>query len=326
MAKTAFVTGAGGFIASHLVEALLRRDWQVTALIHYNSRGHWGWLESHHPAPPENLTVVPGDLTDPFQVRAALAGADTVFHLAALVAIPYSYTAPAAFIQTNVTGTLNLAEAARLAGVRRFIHTSTSEVYGSARHTPLDEEHPLQAQSPYAASKIAADKVIESFGCAYGLPAVTVRPFNTYGPRQSARAVIPSIIVQALHGTRVQLGSLDPVRDLTYVDDTVAGFIRAAEAEEVLGQVINLGTGNAVTIGELAHMIFQQLGVAAEVVVDPRRIRPAASEVKCLISDNRKAARLLDWQPAVSLAEGLGRTITWVREHAGLYQPQEYAQ
>jgi len=312
-------------MASHLVEALLHRDWQVTAFIHYNSRGQWGWLESHHANPPGKLKVVLGDLADPFQVRAALADADTVFHLAALVAIPYSYTAPAAFMQTNVTGTLNLAEAARQAGVRRFIHTSTSEVYGTARYTPLDEEHPLQAQSPYAAAKIAADKLIESFVCAYGLPAVTVRPFNTYGPRQSARAVIPSIIVQALHGPKVSLGSLDPVRDLTFIDDTVAGFLRAAEAEGVLGQVINLGTGAGVTIGELAHMVFQQLGVEPEVVLDPRRIRPAASEVRRLISDNRKAARLLGWQPAVSLAEGLGRTIAWVRAHAGLYQPQEYS-
>ena len=325
MAKTAFVTGAGGFIASHLVEALLRRDWQVVALVHYNSRGQWGWLERHHAKPPGNLKVVLGDLADPFQLRVALADADTVFHLAALVAIPYSYTAAAAFFQTNVTGTLNLAEAARQTGVRRFIHTSTSEVYGTARHTPLDEQHPLQAQSPYAASKIAADKLVESFVCAHGLPAVTIRPFNTYGPRQSARAVIPSIIVQALHGPRVRLGALDPVRDLTFVEDTVAGFLRVAEAGGLLGEVINLGTGAGVTIGELAQMVFQQLGVQPEVVVDPRRLRPAASEVRRLISDNRKAGRLLGWQPAVSLAEGLDRTITWVREHASLYQPQEYS-
>jgi NAD dependent epimerase/dehydratase len=324
MGTSAFVTGAGGFIASHLVDDLLRRNWQVTAFIHYNSRASWGWLETHHRQPPPNLKVVLGDITDPFMLREALDGCEVVFHLAALIAIPYSYHAPASYFQTNVNGTLNLAEAARKTGVKRFVHTSTSEVYGTARFAPVDEEHPLQGQSPYSASKIAADKLIESFVCSYGLPAVTVRPFNTYGPRQSARAVIPNIIAQALHGNTVRLGSLDPIRDLTYVSDTVDGFIRAAQADGVTRQVINLGTGEAVSIRELAQTIFDLLGVAPDLITDPERIRPSVSEVQRLISNNGKAARMLGWRPAVSLGDGLSRTIEWMREHAKSYRPEEY--
>lgn len=323
--KRVFITGAGGFIASHLTDALLARGCDVTAFIRYRSSSDWGWLESRRRQPPPNLRVITGDITDPFRVRAALEGMDTVFHLAALIAIPFSYLAPASYLQTNVTGTLNLAEAARAAGVKRFIHTSTSEVYGSARTTPIDEDHPLQAQSPYAASKIAADKVIESFACAYGLPAVTVRPFNTFGPRQSARAVIPSIISQALHGDTVRLGTLDTVRDLTYVSDTVEGFICAATAENALGQTFNLGTGTGVSIQSLAHEIFELMGVAPRIVTDEQRVRPAASEVQALISDHRKATNVLGWQPRVSRREGLEKTIAWLREHPEKYRPDEYA-
>jgi dTDP-glucose 4,6-dehydratase len=325
VAKKAFLTGAGGFIASHLAEALMKRDWEVTALIHYNSRSDWGWLEQYHHKPPSNLKVVLGDITDPFWVLEAVAGCEIVFHLAALIAIPYSYHAPASYVQTNVAGTLNLAEAARRAGVGRFVHTSTSEVYGSARYTPLDEEHPLQGQSPYSASKIGADKVIESFVSSFGLPAVTVRPFNTYGPRQSARAVIPSIISQALHGNVVRLGSLDTIRDLTYVADTVEGFIRAAEVDEVVGQTINLGTGQAVSIRELTQAIFDLLAVSPDIINDPQRVRPAASEVSHLVSNNHKAKKLLGWEPVVSLKEGLSQTIEWMRHHSELYRPEEYA-
>jgi dTDP-glucose 4,6-dehydratase len=325
MATRAFVTGAGGFIASHLVEALLRRDWQVTALVHYNSRASWGWLETHHCKPPPNLKVVLGDITDPFLVREALDGCEIVFHLAALIAIPYSYNAPASYVQTNMAGTLNLAEAARKTGVKRFVHTSTSEVYGTVQYTPVDERHPLQGQSPYSASKIAADKLIESFVCSYGLPAVTVRPFNTYGPRQSARAVIPDIIAQALQGNSVQLGSLDPIRDMTFVSDTVEGFIRASEVDGVTGQVFNLGTGEAVSIRDLAHAIFNLLGVSPALVADPKRVRPSASEVQKLVSNNSKAAKVLDWHPTVTLREGLSRTIEWVRDHPEQYYPGEYA-
>ena len=325
MGTSALVTGAGGFIASHLVEALLQRNWQVTAFVHYRSRTDWGWLEPHHPRPPPNLKVVPGDITDPFRVYEAIGDCEVVFHLAALIAVPYSYLAPTGYVQTNVTGTLNLAEAARRRNIKRLVHVSTSEVYGTARYTPVDEEHPLQGQSPYAASKIAADKVVESFVCSYGLPAVTMRPFNTYGPRQSARAVIPNIIAQALHGHSVRLGSVDPIRDLTFVSDTVEGLIRAAEADHAAGQVINLGTGEAVSIRELAQVIFDLLGTNPTLITDPERIRPAASEVRQLVSNPAKAAKLLGWHPTVPLREGLRRTIEWMREHAESYRPEEYA-
>jgi len=324
MATKAFLTGAGGFIASHLTEELLKRDWQLTALIHYNSRNDWGWLEPFHRQPPTNLKVVLGDITDPFLVREAVADSDIIFHLAALIAIPYSYQAPASYVQTNVAGTLNVAEAARQSGVKRLVHASTSEVYGSARYTPLDESHPLQGQSPYSASKIGADKIIESYGCAFELPAVTVRPFNTYGPRQSARAIIPSLIAQALQGNEVRVGSLDTIRDFTFVSDTVAGFIRAAEVEGIEGQTINLGTGTALTIRELAQSIFNLLETSPTLVSEPQRMRPAASEVPHLISDNRKAKQLLDWQPAIALEAGLRQTIDWMRHNRESFQPGEY--
>ena len=330
MAKTitttrALVTGAGGFIGSHLVEALLQRSYHVTAFVHYNSRNHWGWLEKHHRQPPPNLRVVLGDVTDSSLVRRALDGCDAVFHLAALIAIPYSYQAPASYIQTNVLGALNLAQAALEQKVKRFVHTSTSEVYGSARYTPVDEEHPLQGQSPYSASKIAADKLIESFVCSYDLPAVTVRPFNTYGPRQSARAIIPGIIAQALSKKSVKIGSLKPVRDFTFVTDTVEGFIRAAETKDVVGKVFNLGTGDAVSIRDLAQSIFKLLKVKPNIATDHNRVRPAASEVQRLISNNSRAVKSLNWRPTVSLEEGLQRTIEWMRQHPELYHPEEYA-
>jgi dTDP-glucose 4,6-dehydratase len=325
MRSKAFVTGAGGFIGSHLVETLLQRDYDVTALVHYNSRNHWNWLEPHHAQPPANLKVVAGDILDVSRLDAVLAGSETVFHLAALIAVPYSYQAPASYFQTNVMGTLNLVETARRHGVQRFVHTSTSEVYGSAQRVPVDENHPLQGQSPYAASKIAADKLIESFVCSYGFPAVTVRPFNTFGPRQSARAIIPSIIAQTLHGGPVKVGSLNPVRDFTFVSDTVAGFISAAEAKDVVGKTFNLGTGEAVSVHELAQMIFRLLEATPEIVADAHRVRPVASEVQRLASDNRQAQKCLNWRPTVSLEEGLRRTIAWIRSHAELYQPKEYA-
>jgi NAD dependent epimerase/dehydratase len=324
MAIRAFVTGAGGFIGSHLVDALLQRGWDVTALVRYNSRDHRGWLESLRAPAPAGLQVVTGNINDPFFLLDAMKGVDVVFHLAALIGIPYSYHAPASYVQTNVNGTLNVAEAARRAGVKRFVHTSTSEVYGTAQYTPIDERHPLHGQSPYAASKIAADQLIQSFVCSYGLPAVTVRPFNTYGPRQSLRAVIPSIIAQALRGNAVRLGSLDPVRDLTFVSDTVDGFVRAAEAPDVTGETIHLGTGTPVSIRELADTIFERLGVRPEIVADTQRFRPPASEVQRLISDPRKAAQLLGWRPAVSLPDGLARTIDWMRSHADQFSPEAY--
>jgi dTDP-glucose 4,6-dehydratase len=324
------VTGAGGFIGSHLVETLLRQGWRVRALVRYNSRSFDGWLEHLVSRAPEavsaELEIVRGDVTDPFQMRALVAGCDVVFHLAALIGIPYSYAAPASYVQTNVVGTLNLAEAALQAGVKRFIQTSTSETYGTARSTPMGEDHPLQAQSPYAASKIAADKMIEGFVCSFGLPAITVRPFNTFGPRQSARAVIPTIVAQALAGKVVRLGSLSPVRDLTFVTDTVAGFLAAAEApEEVNGALVNLGTGSAVSIGELAAIIFEILGGEFEIEAEEARKRPSASEVMALVSDNRRARTLLGWSPRVGLREGLERTIEWIAAHRELYNVDRYA-
>ena len=323
--KKAFITGAGGFIGSHLTDALIQQGWDVTAMIKYHGNSSWGWLEPHRLRPPANLKVVAGDLTDPFRVREAAAGAEVIFHLGALIAIPYSYLAPAAYVQTNVLGTLNVAEAALLWGARKFIHTSTSEVYGTANYTPIDEKHPLQAQSPYAASKIGADKLVESFALSRGLPAVTVRPFNTFGPRQSARAVIPSIITQALPGGPVKLGTLEAVRDLTFVTDTVAGFLRAAEADVAAGQVFNLGTNRGVTIGELAKLIFHLLQVNPEIIHDASRVRPAKSEVFELISDHAKATRELGWQPQVTLEAGLQRTIEWIKLNPGHYRPDEYA-
>ncbi len=323
MARRALVTGAGGFIASHLAEALLTQGWDVTALVHYNARGTWGGLQHHHRSATPNLKVELGDITDPFLMMETVKNCDVVFHLAALIAIPYSYQAVASYVQTNVAGTLNIAQAVMKNGIARMVHTSTSEVYGTARYVPLDELHPLQAQSPYAASKIAADKIVESMVCAHGLPAVTVRPFNTYGPRQSARAVIPSIIVQALSAGASNWAHW--IRcDLTFITDTVSGFIRAAQADGVMGETINLGTGEGVSIGELAKIIFDILGVSPKIVSDAQRVRPAASEVMQLVSNNSKAAKLLQWRPTVTLRDGLAGTIDWMRANLDLYRPQEY--
>lgn len=325
MSRLALVTGAGGFIGSHLVEGLLGKGWSVRALVRYNIHSSWGWLEEHR-GEDLPLEVVLGDVTDPFQMAEIAKGVDTVFHLGALIAIPYSYAAPASYVSVNVNGTLNVAEAALKAGVRRFVHTSTSEVYGTARYAPIDEKHPLQGQSPYSASKIGADKIVESFACSFELPAVTVRPFNTYGPRQSARAVIPTIISQALRSKEVRLGSLDPVRDLTFVTDTAAGFIAGADAPDAaVGGTYNLGTGEAVTIGDLAHTVFDILGGGYTIVTDPSRVRPAKSEVMKLLSDNRLAGQVLGWRPTLTIRQGLEQTIEWVRSHQDIYHPEEYA-
>ncbi len=325
MNKKAFVTGAGGFIGSHLVESLLNEGWKVRALVRYNSRSNWGWLEEARGRKHPKLEVMLGDITDPFQMKEALAGCNVIFHLAALIGIPYSYHAPASYIQTNVNGTLNLLKAATDCKIERFIHTSTSEVYGTAQYVPIDERHPLQGQSPYSASKIASDKLVESFYCSFELPAVTVRPFNTYGPRQSARAVIPTIISQALKGKEIHLGSLDPVRDLTFVADTVAGFIAAAEAgRQVTGQVMNLGVGHGVSIGDLAETIFDILGGDYKIVTDEERVRPDKSEVMKLVSDNSLANKLMGWQPRISIRQGLESTIEWIRVNRGVYRTGGY--
>ncbi len=323
--KQVLVTGAGGFIGSHLSERLVELGARVRAFVRYNSRNDRGLLELVPPETLAQMEVLPGDLRDPHAVKQACQGVEIVFHLGALISIPYSYRNPREVVETNVLGTLNVLMAARQTGVGRVIHTSTSEVYGTARYTPIDENHPWQGQSPYSASKIAADRLAESFYRSFDLPVCILRPFNTYGPRQSARAVIPTIIVQALTADEVRLGDLTPRRDLTYVADTVQGFIRMAQAgDEVLGEEINLGTDTEVSIGELAQTIFRVLGKTPRIVTDPARLRPAKSEVYRLWADNRKAREILGWSPQISLEEGLRRTIAWIEMHLEYYRPREY--
>lgn len=325
--KNILVTGAGGFIGSHLTEALAPLCQHVTAMVHYDSRPQWSNLEFVDRALLNQIRVVSGDITDAHFVRRIIHDhrIDVVFHLAALIAIPYSYTAPNIFFQTNVLGTLNVVEACRCESVERVICTSTSECYGTARSVPISEEHPLQAQSPYSASKIGADKVAESYYCAFNTPIVILRPFNTYGPRQSARAIVPTIISQLLSDNPViKLGSLDPVRDLTYIGDTVAGFLAAAASPNLEGEVINLGVGQGVTIGELVVLLSKLTNIKKEIQCDNTRIRPVKSEVLKLISDNSKAKERMGWEPAVSLEDGLIRTIEFIRSNRHLYKPELY--
>ncbi|NLF97977.1 MAG: SDR family NAD(P)-dependent oxidoreductase [Candidatus Riflebacteria bacterium] len=317
------VTGAAGFIGSHLTEQLLAAGAQVRALIRYNSRSDAGWLKEsqHHP----NLTIVSGDIRDPFQVRSFLEGCDTVFHLAALIAIPFSYQAPQSYVETNVTGTLNLLEAARGHNVRKIILTSTSEVYGTALRVPIDEEHPLQPQSPYSASKIAADMMGRAYASSFELPVVIVRPFNTYGPRQSMRAVIPTIITQAIDGHSIRLGDLRPVRDFNFVTDTAAGFIAAACNTCSRGETFNLATGRGVSIGETVEITGRLLDKKLEIVEEESRLRPPDSEVMRLIGNADKALQQLGWQPKNSFEDGLRQTIEWIRANRSEYsQSQKY--
>lgn len=319
------VTGAGGFIGSHIVEALLQAGHEVRALVHYNSRGSWGHLDGSSAAAGGKLDVRLGDVTDASMVRALVDGCDVVLHLAALIGIPYSYHAPASYVATNVSGTLNILEACRAARVRRVVVTSTSEVYGTARYTPIDEKHPLQAQSPYSASKIAADKLAESYFCSFDLPVVTLRPFNTFGPRQSARAVIPTVLTQALNGApEIRLGNLEPKRDLTFVEDTTRAFLLAAEAPGIEGEVIHFGQGQAVSVGELAQLCLNVVGSKAQIISVPDRQRPKKSEVGLLLCDAAKAQRALNWTPQVSLDEGLRRTADYLRQNLGQYRHGQY--
>lgn len=308
------VTGADGFIGSHLTERLVAEGADVRAFCLYNSRGSLGWLDETAPATQAALDVRLGDIRDGRFVAAATEGIDIVFHLAALIAIPYSYVAPQSFVDTNVTGTLNALEAARSAGVQRFIQTSTSEVYGTPDSLPIRETHPLAAQSPYAASKVAADQLAIAFARSFELPVVVLRPFNTYGPRQSERAVLPTMLRQLLDGrTEIRLGRLDPRRDLTYVADTVDAFIRAAAAPGIDGEVVQLGTGRSESIGDLFAMACQLLGVEARVIQDPVRMRPDASEVLVLQADPSRARERLGWQAVTSLEDGMQATIDWLR-------------
>jgi NAD dependent epimerase/dehydratase len=320
--RTVLVTGAAGFIGSHLTEELVRRGANVRAFVRYTSTGRWGWLDESELV--EDIDVVAGDIRDPETLVPAVDGVDTIFHLAALIAIPYSYVTPLAYVRTNVEGTTNVLEAARAAGVRRVVHTSTSEVYGTARTVPISESHPLQGQSPYSASKIGADKIAESFHAAYDLPVVILRPFNTFGPRQSARAVIPTIITQALAGETVRLGALSPTRDLTYAPDTADGFIAAGAAEEAVGRTINLGVGQEISIGDLARRIEGLMDREIMIEHDEQRDRPAGSEVERLLSDNTRARELLGWTPRHSLDEGLEATIEWLSRHLDRYRPGTY--
>ena len=319
------VTGAGGFIASHLTEELARRGARVRALVHYNSRSHWGFLERLDPELSRRVELRPGDVTDPSCVLDLVKGQEAVFHLAALIAIPYSYAAPASYVSTNVSGTLNVLEACRRRNVRKLVQTSTSEVYGTALYAPIDEAHPLQGQSPYSASKIGADHLAESFFRSFGLPVAIARPFNTYGPRQSARAVIPTIICQLLRQPpELKLGSLKPVRDFNFVADTVEGFLAVAASPKSVGQAINLGSGRGVSVAETAALIARLLGLRARIKADKARLRPADSEVYRLICDNRKARRLLGWRPRYSLEEGLALTIDYIRRHRADYKAGVY--
>lgn len=321
--RRVLVTGAGGFIGSHLVERLVSEGAHVRAFVHYNALGTWGWLDES--AASAMVEVVAGDISDSESVRTATKGIEIVFHLAALIGIPYSYSAPGSYVRTNIEGTLNVLEAARDSGVARVVQTSTSEVYGTARSVPMDESHPLQAQSPYAATKIAADKLAESFHHSFGLPVVTVRPFNTFGPRQSNRAVIPTIISQGLSGDTIRIGNLDPTRDFNYVANTVDGFLRAATTADAVGKTVNLGSGREASVREIIQMVGAVIGKTLVVEEQATRRRVPGSEVERLVANAGLARELLGWRPLVPLATGLAQTTDWIRSHMGKYRVKSYA-
>lgn len=321
MNPTVAVSGADGFIGSHLVEALVRRGDRVRAMAQYNSAGSWGWLDTVDRDVLANVDVILGDVRDAGSVLDLMRGAQTVYHLAALIAIPYSYRAPRSYLDTNGAGTQNVLEAARTLGTQRLVHTSTSEVYGTARTVPISETHPLQAQSPYSASKIAADKLAESYHLSFELPVVTLRPFNTYGPRQSARAVIPTIMSQIAAGsTTIELGDLRPTRDFNFVSDTAAAFVSVGNAadEAVVGRVLNAGSGREIAIGELVKLIAEVLGSEIEIKQQSERMRPPGSEVMRLLCDNSQIREATGWQPCVGLREGLTRTAEWFSQPSNL--------
>ncbi len=323
MNKKVLITGAGGFIGSHLTECYVKKGYQVKAFLHYNSRNHWGWLENS--AYKQDIEIVTGDIRDFDSVLNAMKGCQMVLNLAALIGIPYSYVSPLAYIKTNIEGTYNILQSARELETEKVIITSTSETYGTAQYIPIDEKHPLVGQSPYSASKISADHLAESFHLSFDLPVTLVRPFNTYGPRQSARAVIPTIITQVLSGARtIHLGNLAPTRDFTFVKDTAAGFMAIAESDELVGEVTNIGMNTEVSVGDLAKKIIQLIQADVEITTDEQRIRPDNSEVERLYCDNSKLLKFTDWKPEYDLDKGLQETIEWLKQNLQLYKPEIY--
>ncbi len=323
--KKVLVTGADGFIGSHLTESLLEKGYEVKAFAYYNSFNTWGWLDTLAKEKLDQIEVFTGDIRDPNGVRTALKGTDAVFHLAALIAIPFSYHSPDSYVDTNIKGTLNVLQAARDLDLQRVLVTSTSEVYGTAQYVPIDEHHPFQGQSPYSATKIGADRLAESFYRSFELPVSIVRPFNTYGPRQSARAVIPTIITQLLAGKEeIKLGSLTPTRDFNYVKDTAAGFIAIAESDQTIGEEINIATQQEISIGDLANEIISQINPKAKIICEEQRLRPEKSEVNRLLGSNEKIKALTDWKQQYTFAQGIQETITWLREHMDHYKTDIY--
>ncbi len=322
--KNVFVTGAGGFIGSHLCEHLVQSGANVTAMLHYNSKSDWSNLEFIDEETRRAMRVIKGNVEDSSFIDMKTKGQDVIFHLAALIGIPYSYEAPLSYVRTNVVGTTNILEAARKNDIDLVINTSTSETYGSAVYTPIDELHPLQGQSPYSASKISADKLAEAYFNSFELPVITVRPFNTYGPRQSSRAVIPTIISQLISSEALTLGDLSPVRDFTYVEDTANGFLCAAKMDQHIGEVINLGYGKAASIGETANIIMEIMNIKKEIISEDSRLRPKNSEVLHLVSDNRKANDLINWKPEVDFTSGLERTIEFIKSNLELFRTDSY--
>lgn len=323
--KKVLVTGADGFIGSHLTESLVERGYEVKAFTYYNSFNSWGWLDSLPKEKLNEIEIFSGDIRDPNGVREAMRGIEGVFHLAALIAIPFSYHSPDSYVDTNIKGTLNVLQAARELGTERIMITSTSEVYGTAQYVPIDEKHPFQGQSPYSATKIGADRLAESFYRSFNLPISIVRPFNTYGPRQSARAVIPTIITQLLSGKEeIKLGSLTPTRDFNYVKDTAAGFIAIAETDKTIGEEINIATQKEISIGELATEIIRQINPNAQIVCEEQRLRPEKSEVNRLLGSNKKIKQLTNWEPHYSLQQGIEETIEWLSTNIDLYKTDMY--
>ncbi len=322
--KKVIITGSEGFIGSHLTEKIVELGAEVTAFVLYNSFNTYGWIDTLKKEIKDNIKIFIGDIRDEASVRKALKDQDIIFHLAALIAIPYSYNAPRSYFETNVLGTLNIMQSAREFGCTKVIHTSTSEVYGTAIYTPIDEKHPLQGQSPYSASKISADKVAESYYKSFNVPIAVIRPFNTYGPRQSARAVIPTIISQALSRNKIDLGNISTVRDMNYIKDTVQGFVKIAQSNKSIGEVINIGSGIGLTIKEIADTVIKLLKRNVKINLDKMRLRPEKSEVEVLICDNRKANKLIDWTPKFTLEEGLMKTIEWIKNNLKYFKPEIY--